>query len=60
LRSISIHYHNFIIEVGTMKRRHFLKTLLLGGIFLLFGKKIRAEQKRVNHLKEAMFWKKID
>jgi len=43
-----------------MKRRHFLRTLLLGGIFLLFDKKVRAEQKPGAHLKEAMFWKKAD
>jgi hypothetical protein len=43
-----------------MKRREFFKTLFLGGILLLFGKKVHAEKKREDHLKEAMFWKKID
>jgi hypothetical protein len=43
-----------------MKRRHFLRTLLLGSILLLFGKKAGAEKKAENHLKEAMFWKKVD
>jgi hypothetical protein len=53
-------YHNFIIEVATMKRRNFLKTLLLGIILLLFGKKAEAEKKPENHLTMAMFWRKVD
>jgi hypothetical protein len=43
-----------------IKRRHFLRTLLLGSILFLFGKKVRAEKKPENHLTMAMFWKKID
>ncbi|MFZ3137251.1 MAG: hypothetical protein WA126_07675 [Thermodesulfovibrionales bacterium] len=43
-----------------MKRRDFLRKLLLGGIFILFGKKVRAEKKPENNLKEAMFWRKKD
>jgi hypothetical protein len=43
-----------------MKRRDFLKKLLLVGIFMLFGKKVRAEKKPENNLKEAMFWRKTE
>jgi hypothetical protein len=43
-----------------MKRRDFLRTLLLGVFFILSGKKVRAEKKPENNLKEAMFWRKID
>lgn len=43
-----------------MKRRDFLRKLLLGGIFMLFGKKVRAEKKTENNLKEAMFWRKTE
>jgi hypothetical protein len=43
-----------------MKRRHFLRTLLLGGILFLFGKKAEAEKKSDTHLTMAMFWKKVD
>jgi hypothetical protein len=43
-----------------MKRRYFLGTLLLGSILFLFGKKTGAEEKPAIHLKEAMFWKKVD
>jgi hypothetical protein len=44
----------------SMKRRDFLRTLLLGVFFILSGKKVRAEKKPENNLKEAMFWRKID
>ena len=43
-----------------MKRRDFLKFFLLGGIFSLFGKKVKAEKKPENKLKEAMFWRRLD
>jgi len=43
-----------------MKRRDFLRKLLFGGIFILFGKKVGAEKKPENNLKEAMFWRKIE
>jgi hypothetical protein len=43
-----------------MKRRNFLKTLLLGVVLFLFGKKAGAEKKSDTHLTMAMFWKKID
>lgn len=43
-----------------MKRRNFLRALLLGGIFLLFGKKAGAEKKSDGRLTMAMFWKKVD
>jgi hypothetical protein len=43
-----------------MKRREFLKTLLLGSILALFGKKANAARKQEHKLKEAMFWKRLD
>lgn len=43
-----------------MKRRDFLRIILLGGIFSLFVKKAKAEKKPDNNLKEAMFWRKLD
>ncbi len=43
-----------------MKRRDFLKFFLLGGFFGLFGKKVKAEEKPENKLKEAMFWRRLD
>ena len=47
-----------------MKRRDFLRLFLLGGIFSLFGKKVKAEKKPENKpenkLKEAMFWRRLD
>jgi len=44
-----------------MKRRDFLRILLFGAIFSLFGKQVKAEKKPdTMKLKEAMFWRKID
>jgi hypothetical protein len=43
-----------------MKRRDFLKIALLSAIFSLFGKKVKAEEKPEQPLKEAMFWRKLD
>ncbi len=45
-----------------MKRREFLRLLLLGGILSLFGKKVKAEKKNedTDGLKEAMFWRRLD
>ena len=45
-----------------MKRREFLRLLLLGGIFGLFGRKVKAEKKDedTNGVKEAMFWRRLD
>jgi hypothetical protein len=45
-----------------MKRREFMRLLLLGGIFGLFGRKVKAENKSKdpNRLKEAMFWRRLD
>jgi len=43
-----------------MKRRHFLTTLLLGIILVLFGKKAGAEKKPETQLTMAMFWRKVD
>jgi hypothetical protein len=42
-----------------MTRRYFLRLFLFGGIFSLFGKKVRAEKKTEKKLKEAMFWRKL-
>jgi hypothetical protein len=43
-----------------INRRDFLRLFLLGGIFSLFTKKVKAEKKPENKLKEAMFWKRLD
>jgi hypothetical protein len=44
-----------------MNRRKFLKLVLLGGIFSLFGKQVKAEKRPdAMKLKEAMFWRKLD
>jgi hypothetical protein len=43
-----------------MKRRDFLRTILLTFIFSLFGKNVKAEKKPEQPLKEAMFWRKLD
>jgi len=43
-----------------MKRRDFLRIFLLGGFFSLFGKKVKAEKKPENKVKEAMFWRRLD
>jgi hypothetical protein len=43
-----------------MKRRDFLRTALLSVIFSLFGKKVKAEKKPEQPLKEAMFWRRLD
>lgn len=45
---------------ANMKRRDFLRKLIFGGIFILFGKKVKAEKKTENNLKEAMFWRKTE
>jgi hypothetical protein len=48
-------------EVIMMKRRDFLRMLLFGAIFSLFGKHVKAGKKPDTiRLKEAMFWRKID
>jgi hypothetical protein len=47
------------VGFNKMKRRDFMKIFLLG-IFSLFTKKVNAEKKPENKLKEAMFWRKID
>jgi len=43
-----------------MKRRDFLRTALLTFIFSLFGKKVKADKKPTQPLKEAMFWRRLD
>ncbi|MFA4920262.1 MAG: hypothetical protein WC581_13595 [Thermodesulfovibrionales bacterium] len=43
-----------------MKRRDFLRIALLSVIFSLFGKKVKAEKKPEQPLKEAMFWRRLD
>lgn len=53
--------HPFLVYgVNMMKRRDFLRILLFGGILSLFGKKVKAEKKPENNLREAMFWRKLD
>jgi len=48
------------IGVNMMNRRKFLKLIVLGGIFSLFSRKVEAERKPEQKLKEAMFWRKLD
>jgi len=45
-----------------MKRREFLRLLLFGTVFGLFGEKVRAEKRDddTNGVKEAMFWRRLD
>ena len=44
-----------------MKRREFLRLLLLGGILSLFGKRVEAEKvEDTDGVKEAMFWRRLD
>ena len=43
-----------------MKRRDFLRIALLSVIFSLFGKKVKAEKKPEQPLKEAMFWRRLN
>ena len=43
-----------------MKRRHFLKLLLLGSFFSFLSKKVLAVQRPAKKLKEAMFWKRVE
>ena len=52
--------HPFRVYGVNVKRRDFLRLFLLGGIFSLFGKKVKAEKKPENKLKEAMFWRRLD
>jgi len=49
-----------VYGVNMMNRRKFLKLVLLGGIFSLFSRKVKAERKPEQKLKEAMFWRKLD
>jgi len=45
-----------------MKRREFLRLLLLGTVFSLFGKKVKADKEDDDTIggKEAMFWRRLD
>jgi hypothetical protein len=44
-----------------MKRREFLRLLLLSGVLSLFGMKVKAEKdKDIDGVKEAMFWRRLD
>lgn len=43
-----------------MKRRDFLRIALLSVIFSLFVKKVKADKKPEQPLKEAMFWRRLD
>jgi hypothetical protein len=47
-------------QVGMIKRRDFIRTFILGGMLLLFSKRVGAEKRNKDNLKEAMFWKRID
>jgi len=43
-----------------MERRKFLRIGLISFILSLFGKRIKAEDKPEETLKEAMFWRTLD
>jgi hypothetical protein len=43
-----------------MERRKFLRIGLISFILSLFGKRIKAEEKPEETLKEAMFWRSLD
>jgi hypothetical protein len=44
-----------------MKRREFLKILLLSGLFALFTRRADAKEKQTEKpLKVAMFWRQVD
>lgn len=45
-------------DLRIMKRRDFLWVFLLGGVFTLLSRKVKAEQKPEEKLKEAMFWRR--
>jgi hypothetical protein len=47
-------------DLSIMKRRDFLRVFLLGGIFTFLSRKVEAEQKPEEKLKEAMFWRRCD
>lgn len=41
-------------------RRKFLKIFGLGAFFLALSRKVKAERKKEEKLKEAMFWRRLD
>ena len=41
-------------------RRNFLRLLCMGTFFSLFSRKVKAEGKKEEKLKEAMFWRRLD
>jgi hypothetical protein len=44
-----------------MKRREFLRLLLLSGVLSLFGMKVKAvKAEDTDGMKEAMFWRRLD
>jgi hypothetical protein len=44
-----------------MKRREFLRLLLLSGVLSLFGMKVKAvKAEDTDGVKEAMFWRRLD
>jgi hypothetical protein len=47
-------------DLRILKRRDFLRVFLLGGIFSFLSRKVEAEQKPGEKLKEAMFWHRRD
>ena len=47
-------------DLRIMKRRDFLRVFLLGGVFTFLSRKVEAEQKPEEKLKEAMFWRRRD
>jgi hypothetical protein len=53
---------NLFDSIGVdMKRREFLRLLLLSGLLSLFGMKVKAgKDEDTDCVKEAMFWRRLD
>lgn len=47
-------------DLRIMKRRDFLRVFLLGGVFTFLSRKVKAEPRPEEKLKEAMFWRRRD
>ena len=47
-------------DLRIMKRRDFLRVFLLGGVFTFLSRKVKAEPRPEEKLKEAMFWSRRD
>jgi len=47
-------------DLRIMKRRDFLRVFLLGGVFTFLSRKVKAEPRPEEKLREAMFWRRCD